>query len=111
MPRARPRIIVTGRRFSGLMGMMRDDGPQTSMTFPCRFPIKALGPAEADFDLLVVDIVRQHAPDLSEGAVKRRLSRAGQYVAVTVTVQAQSRRQLDNIYLDLTAHDKVIMAL
>ena len=102
---------MTGRRFSGLMRMMRDDGQQTSMTFPCRFPIKALGPAGADFDLLVVSIVRKHAPDLSEGAVKRRLSRAGQYVAVTVTVLAQSRRQLDNIYLDLTAHDKVIMAL
>lgn len=90
---------------------MRHDGEQTSMTFPCRFPIKALGPAEAGFDRLVVNIVRKHAPDLSEGAVKRRPSRAGQYVAVTVTVLAESRQQLDNIYLDLTAHDKVIMAL
>lgn len=90
---------------------MRHHGEQTSMTFPCRFPIKALGPAEAGFDRLVVNIVRKHAPDLSEGAVKRRQSRAGQYVAVTVTVLAESRQQLDNIYLDLTAHDKVIMAL
>ncbi len=90
---------------------MQHGGKQTIMKFPCRFPIKALGPAETGFDLLVVNIVRKHAPDLSEGAVKSRLSRAGHYIAVTVTVLAKSRQQLDNIYLDLTAHDKVIMAL
>ena len=49
---------------------MQHGGKQTIMKFPCRFPIKALGPAETGFDLLVVNIVRKHAPDLSEGAVK-----------------------------------------
>ena len=81
------------------------------MEFPCQFPIKVMGLAEENFDLLVVEIVRRHAPDLSEGAVKSRHSSAGKYISITVTVTAQSRQQLDNIYLELTAHEKVIMAL
>jgi putative lipoic acid-binding regulatory protein len=32
-------------------------------------------------------------------------------VSVTITVFAESREQLDNIYRDATAHDDVIMAL
>ncbi|MEM7026840.1 MAG: DUF493 domain-containing protein [Pseudomonadota bacterium] len=79
--------------------------------FPCDFPIKVMGIAEDDFDLIIVEIVRRHAPDLGEGAVRSRHSKEGKYISVTVTVNAQSREQLDNIYLDLTEHEKVIMAL
>lgn len=79
--------------------------------FPCDFPIKVMGVAEDNFDLLVVEIVRRHAPDLGEGSVRSRHSKEGKYISVTVTVNAQSRQQLDNIYLDLTGHEKIIMAL
>ncbi len=90
---------------------MFEDDQDSVMEFPCQFPIKVMGLAEENFDLLVVEIVRRHAPDLSEGAVKSRHSKAGKYISITVTVTAQSRQQLDNIYLELTAHEKVIMAL
>jgi len=86
-------------------------GDHTLLEFPCDFPIKAMGKTENDFDALVVEIVRKHCPDLLEGAVKSRLSKAGNYVSVTITIQARSRSQLDNIYMDLTAHEKVLMAL
>ena len=78
--------------------------------FPCRFPIKVIGSGE-DLDLIVCEIVRRHAPDLGEGAITTRSSRNGNYVAVTVTITAESRQQLDNIYLELTSHDRVTMAL
>ncbi len=81
------------------------------MKFPCEFPIKVMGAAEENFDMLVVNIVRKHAPDLTEGAVKSRKSKEGRFISITVTVQAESRQQLDNIYMDLTAHEKVLMAL
>ena len=84
---------------------------ETLFEFPCEFPIKVMGEAEEHFDALVVEIVRRHCPDLTEGAVKSRLSQKGKYVSVTVTIQAQSRKQLDNIYMDLTAEDRVLMAL
>lgn len=90
---------------------MQDSDEETIMEFPCLFPIKAMGLAEDDFDILVVDIVRRHASDLSEGAVKSRLSQEGKYISITVTVEAQSKQQLDNIYMELTAHEKVLMAL
>ncbi|MGD2082302.1 MAG: DUF493 domain-containing protein [Chromatiales bacterium] len=81
------------------------------LAFPCQFPIKAMGLAEPGFDALVVEIVRRHAPDLAEGAVSTRPSRGGRYLAVTVTIRARSRAQLDAIYQALTDHEKVIMAL
>lgn len=86
-------------------------GDDSLLKFPCDFPVKAMGKSEADFDALVVEIVRKHCPDLLEGAVKSRLSREGNYVSVTVTIQAESRNQLDKIYMDLTAHEKVLVAL
>jgi len=83
----------------------------TLFDFPCEFPIKVMGEAADDFDSLVVSLVRRHSPDLGEGAVRTRKSRRGRYMAVTVTVQARSRAQLDAIYLELTAHERVLMAL
>ncbi len=84
---------------------------ESLLRFPCEFPIKAMGRAEDDFDALVVALIRQFSPDLMEGAVRTRASKEGRYVSVTVTIQAQSREQLDNIYLALTAEKRVLMAL
>jgi len=84
---------------------------ESLLTFPCDFPIKVMGRAEPGFDLLVVELVRRHAPDLTEGAVSSRASQGGKWVSVTVMLRAESKAQLDAIYLDLTAHEKVVMAL
>jgi putative lipoic acid-binding regulatory protein len=83
----------------------------TIIEFPCQFPIKAMGIAEDDFDILVVGIIRKHVADLSENAVKSRLSKEGKYISITVHVEAESKQQLDNIYLELTAHERVLWAL
>ncbi len=87
-----------------------DSEEESLMEFPCSFPIKAMGKAAEDFDMLVVEIVRKHHPDVSEGAVKTKSSRKGNYVSVTVTIEAQSRKQLDKIYMELTAHERILMA-
>jgi putative lipoic acid-binding regulatory protein len=84
---------------------------ESPLQFPCDFPIKAMGKTGCNLDITVVEIVRRHAPDLAEGAVHTRDSRQGNYIAVTVTVRATSREQLDAIYQDLVDHDDVIMAL
>ena len=83
---------------------------ETLLEFPCSFPIKVMGKAADDFDALVVSIIRRHSPDFSDTTVKTRHSRGGQYISVTVTIQARSREQLDNIYMDLTAHERILMA-
>jgi hypothetical protein len=84
---------------------------ETLLEFPCDFPIKVMGRAEPGFDLMVVELVRRHAPDLGEGAVTTRASRGGKWISVTVMLRAESKSQLDAIYLELTAHEKVVMAL
>lgn len=83
---------------------------ETLFQFPCKFPIKAMGLNRADFDIRVVEIVRRHAPDIPEGAIHSRLSNGGKYASVTVTITAQSKKQLDAIYQDLTDSEAVLMA-
>ncbi len=84
---------------------------ESVLAFPCQFPIKAMGRAVDDFDALVVGLVREHHPHITEGAVKSRLSRGGRFMSVTVTIKAQSQRQLDAIYMALSEHERVLMAL
>ncbi|MBV5273202.1 MAG: DUF493 domain-containing protein [Lamprocystis purpurea] len=84
---------------------------QTLLQFPCSYPIKAAGRADGDFAALVVAIVRRHAPEFDAAAVSQRESSGGKWLAVTVTIQAESRAQLDAIYQDLTADERVIWAL
>ncbi len=79
--------------------------------FPCEFPIKIIGKADCDLDAVVFTLVRPHVPDLGEGAIRSRISKEGRYQSVTLTITAQSRAQLDAIYLALTSSEYVIMAL
>jgi putative lipoic acid-binding regulatory protein len=91
--------------------MSIDNSNDTVLEFPCEFPIKAMGHARGNFELTIVEIVRRHAPDVAEEDFKSRYSSNGNYLSVTVIVNAQSKQQLDAIYMDLTACDKVLMAL
>jgi len=84
---------------------------QSPLQFPCSFPIKAMGLASETFDALVVSIVRRHVPDIGEAAVTVRPSAGGKYLAVTVTIVASSRAQLDAIYHELVACEQVLVAL
>jgi putative lipoic acid-binding regulatory protein len=84
---------------------------ETLLEFPCQFPIKAMGKTELKLDLLVVEIVRRHAPDINEGAVITRPSKDGNYTAVTIIIEASSKQQLDAIYQDLSDHPHILMAL
>ena len=81
------------------------------MQFPSAFPIKAMGYADAGLVTRVLEIVRHHAPDCSEEAVQNRPSVGGKYLSVTVTIEAQSRDQLDAIYQELTDCEQVLVAL
>ncbi|MEJ2315974.1 MAG: DUF493 domain-containing protein [Gammaproteobacteria bacterium] len=83
------------------------------MQYPCEIAVKAMGRTdlEVDFETIVIEIVRRHAPDIGEGAVTLRESRNGNYLAVTVRVMAESREQMDRIYQELCDHEHVTMAL
>ena len=84
---------------------------QELFEFPCRFPLKIMGERHEAFVSTVSEVVRVHAPDLSEQDVVLRESSGGRYLAVTITVTATSREQLDTIYLALTRHEMVKVVL
>jgi putative lipoic acid-binding regulatory protein len=84
---------------------------ETLLEFPCQFPIKAMGKSNLELDLLIMEIVRRHVDEVNETAVTTRPSKDGNYLAVTVMIEASSKRQLDAIYQDLTDHPHVLMAL
>lgn len=85
--------------------------PESLLVFPCEFPIKAMGKASPTFEAQIISIMRRHVPDLDETSITCRPSQGGNYLAITVTIQATSRAQLDAIYQDLTACKDVLMAL
>ncbi len=93
------------------MSEEKDNNEDTLLEFPCEFNLKAVGLAEGSFELLVAEIVSKHIDELPEGAVTTRKSSNGKYLSVTVTFTAISKLQLDTIYVELSGHDRVMMAL
>ena len=79
--------------------------------FPADFPIKVMGRRDSDLRALTQSIVERHAGPLSSASAKTRTSADGNFVALTYTIRAQSREQLDAIYRELTACKSVLMAL
>ena len=88
---------------------MQDNQPL--LTFPCTFPIKVMGVQSAGFEAEMVNIARRHVPNLDDAAVVSRPSKTGKYLAVTLTIQAESQAQLDAIYREFSAHKDVRMVL
>ena len=91
--------------------MSENNQSHSLLEFPCRIDVKVMGRAGDDFAELVVALVRRHVPDVPEDAVRTRPSRRGNYLAVTVSVEAESREQMDALYRELTAHDRISIAL
>ncbi len=84
---------------------------ETLLEFPCEFPVKAMGLACDELEVAVIEIVNRHVENLSEGALKMKPSKTGKYTAITVTITAHSKEQIDAIYMDLTACEHVSIAL
>jgi len=83
----------------------------TLLEFPCEFPIKAMGRMGAEFPDLVLALIREYAPEVTPDDLRSSASRNGNYQSVTITINASSRSQLNNIYRSLTACEAVLMAL
>lgn len=84
---------------------------ESLLAFPTEFPIKVMGRREGNFAQGVMEIVLRHCPDFDAKTMEMRPSRAGKYLGLTVTIQAQSRDQLDALYRELCDHPAVVMVL
>ena len=83
----------------------------SGIEFPCEFPIKAMGTDRAQVEKTLLDAVERHAPESPRDNISRRDSRTGKYIAITITITATSKTQLDNFYQELTASEHITMAL
>lgn len=70
-----------------------------------------MGKFSDDFEALVREITERHVGALSEGAVSSRPSSNQRFVAVTIVIKAESKQQLDALYLELTSTEQVLMVL
>jgi putative lipoic acid-binding regulatory protein len=84
---------------------------ETLQEFPSDFPIKVMGRHDSNLRTLTQAIIERHAGPVGDASVRTRTSGDGNFLALTYTVRASSRKQLDDIYRELTACKSVLMAL
>lgn len=84
---------------------------QDLLAFPCEFPVKVLGRTGDDFRAHARGIVERHVGVLEQSRISERLSRDSNFLAMTFTVSARSREQLDALYRELTASESIVMVL
>ena len=84
---------------------------ETLLEFPCRFPIKVMGRDTPEFRPDVLAVITAHAGEIPTGDVRMQPSSKGSFVSLTVTITAESRQQLDEVYLALQDDEKVMMVL
>ena len=84
---------------------------ETLLEFPCKFPVKAMGRSEDGFEAMVTNIILTHAEVYMGEVITINPSSSGNFVSVTVTIEARSKTQLDQIYQDLTDCEQVLVAL
>jgi putative lipoic acid-binding regulatory protein len=81
------------------------------LEYPNRYPLKVFGKPSDDFEATVLSLVRARCPQAEHIEVKKRSSRGGKYIALTLTFTVHSQQQLEDIYRDLYDCDQVVMSL
>lgn len=84
---------------------------ETLFEFPCEFPLKIMGQANASLAQAVVEVVLRHAADFDAATMEMRASSGGKYVSLTCTINATSKAQLNALYRELSGHTLVKIVL
>ena len=93
------------------------DGPpgaartESLIEYPCKFPIKVMGTKVDGLVHAITLITTQFDPAFDASTIELRESKGGKYLGVTVTVNATSREQLDELYRTLSTHPMVKVVL
>lgn len=80
------------------------EGRESLIEFPSAFPIKVVGSNEDGFVHAITHIARQFDSTFDASTIELRESGGGKYLGLTITVQATSREQLDDLYRALSTH-------
>lgn len=94
------------------MTQLPPDTPPDLIDFPCEFKIKIMGLNVPELINEVVAIISANTEKFDpEGDISSKPSAKGNYIALTATIWATSRAQLDTIYLALNNHSLVKITL
>jgi putative lipoic acid-binding regulatory protein len=85
--------------------------PPSLIKYPSRFPIKVMGAKVDGFVEAVTSIAKHFDPAFDAANVELRDSKAGNYLGITITINATSREQLDELYRTLSTHPMVKIVL
>ena len=86
-------------------------GQPSLITYPCAFPIKVMGAKVDGLVHAITHIALQFDPQFDAATIALRESKGGNYLGITLTVNATSREQLDEIYRTLSTHPMVKVVL
>ena len=84
---------------------------ESALKFPCEFTFKVFGHHTTEFENAVKKIMKKHVPSFSEEAMRTKESSKGKYMALSITIYAESKQQLDSIYQELSKDPDILMAL
>ena len=79
--------------------------------YPSQFSLKVFGNQSVEFEDIVLALIKTRCPQAEYFEVSRRASKAGKYIALTITFTVQNQKQLENIYQDLYECEHVVMSL
>jgi putative lipoic acid-binding regulatory protein len=81
------------------------------LKFPVAYPIKVVGRRSEGLRAAIDAIVRAHVPDLTDDQVSERASNQQHFIAITYTINAQSKEQVVALANALQANKDVIMLI
>lgn len=90
---------------------MSEAGGESLLEFPCQFPVKMMGRDQKSFRAAAIELIERHAGKVNDEAISMSMSRNGNFVSITITIEAKSQDQLDSIYNDLSSHEEILVAL
>ena len=79
--------------------------------FPCEYPIKVIAEAELGLVQVILAIAQRHDPTLVMERVSERMSRNGNYNAITLQFFATGPSQIERLFCDLKECEAVRLVL
>ena len=77
------------------------------LTFPCEMPMRIIGENDPEMIADVLKAFAANGVEVNEADLKTVPSREKKYISVNYTFTAQSREQVDAIYIALTKNPRI----
>ena len=87
---------------------MTEAAQPEGLSFPCVYPVKAMGLSSDDFSDHVRGLIAPFVDDWADERVSIKTSSGGKYTSVTVEVVAADRQHLERIFTALHEDDRIV---